>query len=91
MCERSWIYFKMVKDDVSCLEERKKLLMGPECYLYISNYECRFWGIYLYYDSNDQVWIQPCKVTGTQNKGTRFWFGPYLGGKKFYINLTKLI
>ena len=67
------IYFKMVKEDVSCLDESKTLLSGPEYYLPVVNdEEGLLQGVYLYYDSNDRVWIRSGKVTGTQANGCNF-------------------
>ena len=38
-CAEIMIYFKMVKADVSCIDESKTLLTGPESYLPIVNTE----------------------------------------------------
>ena len=57
ICASVMIYFRMIKNDVSCLDDSKTLLAGPECYLPVHNEEKYLQGAYLYYDYNDRVWI----------------------------------
>ena len=54
------IFFKMIKKDISCLDDSETLLNGPESF---ANAEKDLQGVYLYYDANDRVWIRSGKVT----------------------------
>ena len=55
-CAAMMIYFKMIKVDISCIDESKTMLTGPENNLPIENAEKQLQGVYLYYDLNDRIW-----------------------------------
>ena len=66
------VYFKHVKVHLSCLDESKTLLSTPSNYIRVIHEEELKQGCYLYWDTNDCVWIRSGKVTGQRDKGRGF-------------------
>ena len=58
------VLFQHVKNNLSCLDETTTLLGNSQHFLLTSNSEANLQGAYLYYDSNNLVWIRSGKVTG---------------------------
>lgn len=70
-CAAIMTIFKHTKDNLSCLDETKTLLTTVDRFLMVTNSVASHQGVYLYYDTNDHVWIRSGKVTGLQMNNKR--------------------
>ena len=58
-----------MKDDISCLGKSKYLLSQQNKFLLCTNIKSEFFGCYLFFDMNDNVWIRSGKATGVGGIG----------------------
>ena len=56
--------FDHIKGDIGCLSEMSCLLSSPDKLLVCTNAEANLQGCYLYYDTNERLWIRSGKCTG---------------------------
>ena len=67
------VYFGHIKKDISCLDETKCLLANPNMnkFLMCSEQTKNFFGCYLFFDMNEEVWIRSGSATGEGGFGKR--------------------
>ena len=59
----------LVKSNIACLYETKILISTKNRFLLVNNQNDTHQGCYLYYDTNNEIWILSRKVTGKNDRG----------------------
>ena len=55
--------FNHTKKDIECLDSCNTLLSQSSNFLLATNSEAKLQGAYLYYDTNDEIWVRSGKVS----------------------------